>query len=108
MVVKPNKDQHEDIKKLNLNVKKLEEVTMDALSSFFSDKDNNSNSKKKPFLKEIFKVARLEERYLNGEIGTWASSFTPIRKTANLSRRCRLHNPCHARRQDARELPVRQ
>ncbi|KAB5570377.1 hypothetical protein GE09DRAFT_1217816 [Coniochaeta sp. 2T2.1] len=68
MVVQPNHEQHNDIKKLNLNVKKLEDVTMDALSSFFSDKENNNNSKKKPFLKEIFKVARFEERFLNGEI----------------------------------------
>ncbi|KAH8910123.1 hypothetical protein BR93DRAFT_461043 [Coniochaeta sp. PMI_546] len=68
MVVEPNAKQHPDIQKLNLNVKKLEEVTTDALSTFFSDKENNNNAKKKPFLKEIFKVAKAEERYKNGEI----------------------------------------
>jgi hypothetical protein len=69
MVIEPNATQHPDIQKLNLTVKKLEEVTTDALSTFFSDKENNNNAKKKPFLKEIFKVARMEERYRNGEIG---------------------------------------
>lgn len=70
MVVEPNAKQHPDIQKLYLNVAKLEEVTMDALSTFFSDKENGNNAKKKPYLKEIFKVARQEERYKNGEIGT--------------------------------------
>jgi hypothetical protein len=69
MVVEPNATQHVDIQKLNLNVAKLEEVTMEALSSFFADKENSSNSKKKPYLMEIFKVAKFEERYKNGEIG---------------------------------------
>ncbi|KAL1862977.1 hypothetical protein VTK73DRAFT_6564 [Phialemonium thermophilum] len=68
MVVEPNEKQHPDIQKLNLNVARLEEVTMDALSTFFSDKDNTNNARKKPYLKEIFKVARFEERYKNGEI----------------------------------------
>lgn len=68
MVVEPNAKQHPDIQKLNLNVAKLEEVTMDALSTFFADKENTNNAKKKPYLKEIFKVAKFEERYKNGEI----------------------------------------
>jgi hypothetical protein len=51
-------------------VKKLDETTNEALSSFFMD--NEANAKKKPFLTEIFKVARLEERYKNGEIGKLA------------------------------------
>lgn len=69
MVVEPNDKQHFDIQKLNLNVQKLEEVTMDALSSFFADKENKSNANKKPYLKEIFKVAKQQERLLRGEIG---------------------------------------
>lgn len=52
-----------------MNVKKLEEVTTEALSSFFSDPENPGNKKKRPFLNEIFKVARYEERFKNGEIG---------------------------------------
>jgi hypothetical protein len=69
LVVQPNARQHPDIQKLNLNVAKLEEATTDALSSFFSDKDNTNNIKKKRYLKELFKLAKAEERYNNGEIG---------------------------------------
>lgn len=50
-------------------MKKLEEVTLEALSGFFSDPDNQGNRNKRPYLNEIFKVARYEERFKNGEIG---------------------------------------
>ncbi|KAJ3490706.1 hypothetical protein NLG97_g5726 [Lecanicillium saksenae] len=66
IVLEPNSKQHPDIRKLGLNVTKLEETTAEALSSFFMD--NDANARKKPFLTEIFKVARQEERYKNGEI----------------------------------------
>lgn len=69
MVVKPAHQQHPTVQKLELNVRKLEEVTMEAMSNWFSDKEHPENSLKKPFLKEIFRIARAEERYLNGEIG---------------------------------------
>ncbi|ENH70668.1 hypothetical protein FOC1_g10012602 [Fusarium oxysporum f. sp. cubense race 1] len=68
MIVEPNKTQHPDIQKLNLNVKKLEEITIEALSGFFADKDNPANAKKRPFLNEIFKVAKQQERYKDGMI----------------------------------------
>lgn len=68
MVVKPAHQQHPTVQKLELNVRKLEEVTMEAMSNWFSDKEHPENSLKKPFLKEIFRIARAEERYLNGEI----------------------------------------
>lgn len=67
LVVEPNGKQHNDIQKLGLNVKKLEETTYEALSSFFMD--NETNAKKRPYLNEIFKMARQEERFKNGEIG---------------------------------------
>jgi len=69
MVVEPKKFQHPDIQKVGLNVKKLEEITMEALSSFLCDKDSLTNAKKKPYINEIFNVARYEERYKNEEIG---------------------------------------
>lgn len=65
--MEPNGKQHADIRKLGLNVAKLEETTGEALSTFFME--NDSNASKKPYLKEIFKMARSEERYRNGEIG---------------------------------------
>ncbi|CEI68475.1 hypothetical protein FVEN_g5368 [Fusarium venenatum] len=68
MIVEPNARQHPDIQKLKLNVQKLEEITIEALSGFFADKDNPANAKKRPFLNEIFKVAREEERLKLGEI----------------------------------------
>ncbi|KAI1143995.1 hypothetical protein F5Y05DRAFT_13857 [Hypoxylon sp. FL0543] len=68
MIVEPNHSQHPTVQKLFLNVSKLEEVTNEALSSFFADKDNPSNMAKRPYLKEIFKVAHYEERYKDGQI----------------------------------------
>jgi hypothetical protein len=53
----------------DLNVKKLEEVTTEAMSNWFYDRDHPENITKKPFLKEIFNVAKIEERYKCGEIG---------------------------------------
>lgn len=77
---------------------KLREATDEALSSFFStegDRASQKNSQKKPFLDEIFKIAKLEERYLNGEIGeltdadlfgTWMADGVRTRQTATLRR----------------------
>lgn len=70
LITTPNRVQHPDLKKLNINVAKLEEATWDALSGFFADLDNPNNMKKKPYLKEIFRVAKYQERYKNGEIGS--------------------------------------
>ncbi|TDZ60737.1 Uncharacterized protein CTRI78_v004777 [Colletotrichum trifolii] len=67
MIVEPPEKQHPSILKMNLNVQKLEEATTEAMSAFFSDKENKANAKKKPYLDEIFKVARGEERYKRGE-----------------------------------------
>lgn len=76
MIVLPNAEQHPDIQKLNLNVAKLEEATTEVLSSFFTDKDAPNNIKKKPYLKEIFLLAKYEERFRNGEIGKIFSSVS--------------------------------
>jgi hypothetical protein len=69
MIVEPPHKQHPTVQKLGLNVKKLEEATMEAMSTWFNDPDHPENAAKKAFLKEIFKVAKTEERYKNGEIG---------------------------------------
>ncbi|KAI5868132.1 hypothetical protein GGS23DRAFT_544176 [Durotheca rogersii] len=68
MIVEPSHSQHPTLQKLFLNVSKLEEITNEALSAFFADKDNPSNLLKKPYLKEIFKVAKAEERFKDGQI----------------------------------------
>jgi len=66
LVIEPNEKQHRDIQKLNLSVKKLEECTNEALSGFYAE--SATNASKKQFLNEIFKVAKQQERYKNGEI----------------------------------------
>ncbi|KAJ0317232.1 hypothetical protein COL5a_011209 [Colletotrichum fioriniae] len=45
------------------------------MSAFFADKENKTNAKKKPYLDEIFKVAKMEERYKNGEVDGDAQVF---------------------------------
>lgn len=69
MVVRSIENQHSDIKRHNLNVKKLEEAAFEALSPWFADNNNPGNRQKKPYLKEIFKVAYQQEKCLHGEIG---------------------------------------
>ncbi|KAL2753619.1 hypothetical protein ACRALDRAFT_2110380 [Sodiomyces alcalophilus JCM 7366] len=68
MIVEPDEKQHPSIRKMKLNVQKLKEATDEALSSFFSGKENEKNARKKPYLDEIFKIALQEQRYKHGEI----------------------------------------
>lgn len=67
--MEPANKQCPAVHKLGLNVRKLEEVTMEALSNWFNDKDHPDNAQKKVYLKEIFKVAKAQERYKDGAIG---------------------------------------
>jgi hypothetical protein len=69
MIVEPRHNQHPTVQKLELTVKKLEEVTMEAMSNWFNDKDHPENASKRALLREVFKVAKEEARYKNGEIG---------------------------------------
>ena len=79
MIVEPARTQHPDIQRLGLDITKLEEATMESLSSFFSDaKDTRDAKNKGAWLKEIFKVARWEESYRRGEIGKKYPHFQPI------------------------------
>ncbi|KAI3337104.1 hypothetical protein HD806DRAFT_542819 [Xylariaceae sp. AK1471] len=68
MLVEPQHKQHHAIRKVNLNLGTLEAVTFEALSTWFSDKATPSNLSKKAVLKEIFKVARQEERFKDNGI----------------------------------------
>lgn len=69
MVVQPARLQHPACQKLGLNVKKLEEATMEVMGPWFNDTNHPENASKRQFFKEIFKVARAHERFLNDEIG---------------------------------------
>ena len=72
MIVEPHENQYPTIRKLGLNVQKLQEVTMEAIANWFASLEN---AKKKPYLKEIFNVASAQERYKAGELGELATFY---------------------------------
>lgn len=47
----------------------MHEATLEVMTPWFNDKEHPDNAQKAGFFREIFKVAKAEERYLNGEIG---------------------------------------
>ncbi|KAK4204423.1 hypothetical protein QBC40DRAFT_250125 [Triangularia verruculosa] len=73
LLTEPNHRQHEDIRRHNLTVAKLEEAAMDAAAAFFNASEENM--KKKKWLKEAFKVAKMEEKYKRGEIDATTQIF---------------------------------
>ncbi|KAI1180383.1 hypothetical protein F4777DRAFT_598321 [Nemania sp. FL0916] len=68
LLVEPPHKQHPAIRKVDLNLDELESVTFKALSSWFSDRETPRNQSKRALLKDLFRVARLEARYRDGEI----------------------------------------
>ncbi len=52
-----------------LTVAKMEAAAFESLAAWFGDKKKPENAMKRPILKEIFKVAKMEERYKRHEIG---------------------------------------
>jgi hypothetical protein len=42
---------------------------MESMNNWFNDKDHPENMEKKKYLKEIFKIAKQQERYKSGQIG---------------------------------------
>lgn len=62
----PNHKQHEAIRQQRLTVSKLEEITLETFNGLCTEKNGNA---KKQFLKELFRVAKFEEQYLNGSKG---------------------------------------
>ncbi|KXJ97448.1 hypothetical protein Micbo1qcDRAFT_7936 [Microdochium bolleyi] len=90
LVIQPLESQHPAIRKVNLDVRKLDEITMEALSTFFTDKENPNNEKKRPYLRDIFKVARQEERFGRGEIDP--SACVHVRPDERVSGEDDLHS----------------
>ena len=82
LVVQPMHSQHEAIASAKLNVDKLESITEEALSAFFNDNELPGNAKKRPFLKELFKVARKEEQFMDGGIGEHPHSPVLLRRAS--------------------------
>ncbi|KAJ4304166.1 hypothetical protein N0V88_001776 [Collariella sp. IMI 366227] len=68
MIVEPAENQHADIRGLGVNVAKLETVAMESLSAWLDDKNKPKNAKKRSILKELFKVAKMEEKAKKNEI----------------------------------------
>ncbi|KAI1149205.1 hypothetical protein F4825DRAFT_453693 [Nemania diffusa] len=66
--VVPETERHPALQKVELDLEKLHAVTLEALSSWFTDKNSPGNQKKKTILDDIFKVAKQELRYNDGEI----------------------------------------
>ncbi|KAK4192085.1 hypothetical protein QBC35DRAFT_485593 [Podospora australis] len=64
LVVEPNARQHPDLRPLGITVSTLERAAMDQLFSFW---ENPKNEAKRPFLAEIFKVAKHEARFKRDE-----------------------------------------
>lgn len=71
MLVEPRRQQHEVIRTAEMTISSLEDITFDALSSWFNDKKAPRNMSKKPFLRELFRVAVQEARYRDGGLGTF-------------------------------------
>jgi hypothetical protein len=69
LIVEPGA-QPPSIRRLGpITVAMLETAAMDSLSVFFQDASKPKNVRKRPIVKEIFKVAKMEERYKRNEIG---------------------------------------
>jgi hypothetical protein len=61
--------QSRTVQNMGLTAKILESAAFDALSGWFTDDQYPENIQKKSFLVDIFKIARVEERYKASEIG---------------------------------------
>ena len=59
--------QQRDVKRMELNVAKLQEITFKALAGWFAETE--VNAQKRQYVDELFRVAKEEERLFNGEIG---------------------------------------
>ncbi|KAG4432279.1 hypothetical protein IFR05_012227 [Cadophora sp. M221] len=68
MTVEPVTTQHPSFQDQDLSVQKLEDVSYEALSSWFKDPENPENMFRAPLIRELFKVAKYEEKFKNGEI----------------------------------------
>ncbi|CZT50452.1 uncharacterized protein RSE6_11436 [Rhynchosporium secalis] len=83
MIVEPVHLQCPEVRKLKLDVKALEAATLEAMSTWFADKEHPENEQKRAFLKEIFKVAKQQERYKDG--GLNADTIIHVRSAERTS-----------------------
>lgn len=59
---------------------------MEHMNNWFNDKEHPENMEKKKFLKEIFKIAKHQERYKAGQIGKFSIVSSKFLQAHNLIR----------------------
>lgn len=76
MALLPPREQPESIRHQGVNAQKLADVAFEALSSHFTEQEEKDvNKEKRPgreCLRELFLVARCEQRWRHGEVGEFA------------------------------------
>lgn len=94
-----------------VSVAQLEVAAVESLAAFFRDPKKPKNDRKRPILKELFRVAKMEERYKRNEIGKPQSPKQCEHGSPELIKTpCfRWHDPNHDRcgRHDSDERLVR-
>lgn len=78
MTVEPLENQHPSFQEQDLSVHKLQDVSYEALSFWLTDSGHPDNLLKVNLIKELFAVARYQERFKNGEIGKSFKSLSKI------------------------------
>ncbi|KFZ20278.1 hypothetical protein V501_00231 [Pseudogymnoascus sp. VKM F-4519 (FW-2642)] len=63
-----NQDSKSQARLRGVTVAKLEEVTREAMATWFADREKPKNAEKRPFLTQLFQVLYSEERYRRGEL----------------------------------------
>ncbi|KFY43471.1 hypothetical protein V495_03917 [Pseudogymnoascus sp. VKM F-4514 (FW-929)] len=63
-----NQDPDGVAKHRGIDVAKLEEVTREAMATWFADREKPKNAEKRGFLTQLFRVLYKEERYRRGEL----------------------------------------
>jgi hypothetical protein len=71
LVITPHHIQQHDVQRQRLTVQKLQDVSVEALNVSFFPIDENNESKR-PYLMDMFEVAKAEERYRAGGLDQWS------------------------------------
>jgi hypothetical protein len=74
-----------------VTVAKLEAAAMESLTAWFEEKPRNAE--KRPILNELFKIAKMEERYKRDEIGMLLSRLCRDSVGVKLVCQRRRHHP---------------
>ncbi|KAI0199663.1 hypothetical protein F4808DRAFT_204274 [Astrocystis sublimbata] len=78
MLVEPAGKRHPAIENIDLDLNALEKLTAESLKTFYCDKTAPANADKERYLREMFKVAKAEARYKDGELDAETEIFVTI------------------------------